>query len=385
MLNLFFAVILPLAISALTSFYCIPILVFTAKKLNITSKVNPRSASQVAIPLLGGVAISLSMMLSVLLLGGYFQASNLWVYIIASVIIIHMGLKDDIFGLSPGRKLLIETLTILLLCVFGYARIIHVHGLFQIYELPQGLSIISTIFIVVLIMNAFNLSDGIDGLASGIGIIASTTLGIGFYINEIYELAFISFSLTGGLISFFYFNVFSKKNKLLMGDTGSLFTGLMIALLVIQFNEIPNPEYFDLLPLKTVPIVIFSILIYPLVDLAQVVVGRLMIGKHPFHADRNHLHHKLLNRNITHKKTTMIILGVNLAFIIMNLLLNTLNLYLLIAINGFAILTLLFIIDKYSGIKRSAQSLYVEYKQKDGTDLEAVYTETNRANEQASS
>ena len=366
MLDLLYSILLPLAIAALACYYSIPFLVHAAKGLHILTKVNSRTASQTRIPLLGGFAIFMGMVAGIIVMQGQYSITNLWVFLFACLIMIRIGLKDDIHSLSPIRKLTAEFIAAMVLFLFEGIRITQFHGLFGLTTIPLSVSIFVTLFVVILIINAFNLSDGIDGLAAGIGILAALILGIGFYLNQRYDFALLSSSFAGGLIGFFYFNVYGHKNKLLMGDAGSLLAGLVISLLVIEFNEIPNPNYLNLLPLKTTPILICAILIYPLTDMTQVVICRLWTGKHPFVADRNHLHHKLLDLKFTHKKTSSIIILGNLCFIIINLIFNEEDIPLLIALNVTTVISIVLFIRLYAlTYKRSHTvntTLYIEFK-----------------------
>jgi UDP-GlcNAc:undecaprenyl-phosphate/decaprenyl-phosphate GlcNAc-1-phosphate transferase len=142
----------------------------------------------------------------------------------------------------------------------------------------------------------------------------------------------LSFALVGTLTAFFYFNVFAKKNKIFLGDTGSLLIGFIISVLACRFLQ------FELLAkgnshIASAPTVAIGILIIPLFDSLRVFVLRIFAGKSPFHADRQHLHHYLLRMGYSHLKSTAILIGVNIFFIAISFLLR-----------GFGILGLLAII-----------------------------------------
>jgi UDP-N-acetylmuramyl pentapeptide phosphotransferase/UDP-N-acetylglucosamine-1-phosphate transferase len=183
-------------------------------------------------------------------------------------------------------------------------------GLGGIHEIPMWVSFVITLIVFVGIINAFNLIDGIDGLASGTGIMTSFIMGIWMFGNGAHGMFVVAWSLTGALVPFFYFNVFGKKNKIFMGDTGSLMIGLLIALFaeVICGKELPVSH---LLYIKAAPSVVFAILLYPIYDMIRVVILRLVKGKSPFIADRNHIHHLFLDAGYSHGRSTFYILVFN--------------------------------------------------------------------------
>jgi UDP-N-acetylmuramyl pentapeptide phosphotransferase/UDP-N-acetylglucosamine-1-phosphate transferase len=177
---------------------------------------------------------------------------------------------------------------------------------------------------MVVIINAFNLIDGIDGLASGLAMIASTAFGIWFFIAGNIQFAILSFALVGSLIGFFIYNVFGHRNKLFMGDTGSLIIGLVISALVVKFNEF-NINISEYYAIKAAPAVSFAIIIVPLVDTLRVMTIRIFNKQSPFSPDNNHIHHRLLGLVSSHLMVTLIILSINVLFIAFALYLNHLQ------------------------------------------------------------
>ncbi len=177
---------------------------------------------------------------------------------------------------------------------------------------------------MVVIINAFNLIDGIDGLASGLAILAATTFGCWFFIKGNIQFAILSFALTGSLSGFFIYNVFGNKNKLFMGDTGSLIIGLVISTLVVYFNEF-NIDKTALYAIGAAPSVSFAIIIIPLIDTLRVMTIRIAQGKSPFSPDNSHIHHKLLELVNSHIKVTLIFITANVFLIAFALLLNRIS------------------------------------------------------------
>ena len=204
---------------------------------------------------------------------------------------------------------------------FGFAadlakiRFTNLHGLFGFAEIGLFPSVLITGFVIVLLINAINLMDGIDGLAAGLITYAAALFGSWFYISGHIGHAVISFSLVGALIGFFYYNVYGKANKIFMGDTGSLFIGTVISAILIIFNEL-NIDQSRPFAVESVPAISFGILAYPLIDTIRVMAIRMLQHKSPFSADKNHLHHRLLTLGFSHRSATYTIIVLNILFVI---------------------------------------------------------------------
>jgi UDP-GlcNAc:undecaprenyl-phosphate/decaprenyl-phosphate GlcNAc-1-phosphate transferase len=300
--------IFAMILGAFISFMAIPVIVRVAKAKNLTDKPNNRSSHEQSIPSLGGVAIFAGVLLGAALLVPPRHMDQLIIYTAASTFILFLvGQKDDIVGLVWQKKLLAEVIASLILIVLGNLRFTTLHGLFGVHDIPMWLSVLITLIIFVGIINAFNLIDGIDGLAAGTGIMTSFLMGVWMYGIGAYGMAILAWALTGSLLPFFYFNVFGKKHKLFMGDTGSLMIGLLMAVFaaVICGREVPPTH---LLYFPTAPVILISILFYPLYDMLRVIVVRLANGKSPFEPDKNHIHHLFLNAGFSHRRSTFYIL-----------------------------------------------------------------------------
>jgi UDP-N-acetylmuramyl pentapeptide phosphotransferase/UDP-N-acetylglucosamine-1-phosphate transferase len=185
--------------------------------------------------------------------------------------------------------------------------------------------------LIISLINGFNLIDGVDGLASGIGILVSMFLGLWFLLSGHYTYAVLCFSLLGSLSAYFIFNVFGNKNKIFMGDTGSMIIGLIISIFTIKFLEFENQAASNL-QFSAAPALAFGLLIIPLFDTLRIIILRIRNGESPFKADRNHVHHNLLKLGYSHLKVTSLTIIINLLFIIMALSLQRLGSVVLILI-----------------------------------------------------
>ena len=315
-------IIASLSISFLVVFFSVPSIVKVAEKKNLFDEPDHRTSHQHAIPTLGGLALFAGFIFTIALLPDLKLMPEENTIIAASIIVFFIGLKDDILVTAPLTKLAGQIVAAFILIFSGNIRITSLHGFYGITEIPYLASVSLTIFLIIVVINAFNLIDGIDGLSSGIGILTASVFGIWFYLFDEIQWSILSFSLVGGLVSFFFFNVFGTKNKIFMGDTGSLLLGLILSVLVIQFNEfnkITNHEF----SVHAAPAVSFGILIIPLFDTLRVMFIRIITKKSPFHPDRNHIHHRLLDLGFSHFKASLIIIFVNIIFIIFVFLTNS--------------------------------------------------------------
>lgn len=242
---------------------------------------------------------------------------NEFKYIIASLLILFfIGVKDDIIGTAPSKKLIGHILVGCILVLMAEIRITSMQGIFGIYEIPEWTSIILSLFTYIVLVNAFNLIDGVDGLATGIGLIASIFFGIWFYLAGNIPITLLCSSVAGSLLAFLIFN-FSPA-KIFMGDSGSMFIGAVMSVLAIKMIEYPVEQMPLGLGKISKPILAMSILVYPLFDTIRVFFLRLIKGQSPFTADQNHIHHRLMKLGLGHKYTTFVLYFLSLSMVLVN-------------------------------------------------------------------
>jgi UDP-N-acetylmuramyl pentapeptide phosphotransferase/UDP-N-acetylglucosamine-1-phosphate transferase len=291
---------------------------------NLYDEPNGRSSHKYNTPTLGGVAIFAGTLLSFTL---FSELTLVWEmpYIIAGIIIVFfIGLKDDIIMISAKWKLLGQLITAVILSCMADIRITNIYGFLGIDEIGYIPSILLTIFVMVVVMNGFNLIDGIDGLAAGVGIVTSLSFGLMFYLEKQYPYALLAAGLMGSLISFFWFNVFGLRKKIFMGDSGSLIIGLMQAILVIKILGYEKGTAMSFYYGAT-PAIAIAILIVPLYDTFRVFTLRILRGQSPFVADKMHVHHRLLKLGLSHIQATGAILVANILIIAIAFLLQSLG------------------------------------------------------------
>lgn len=236
-------------------------------------------------------------------------------FIVSTLLVMFfVGVKDDIIGTAPVKKLVAHVLVGMVLVLMADIRIVSMHGLFGIDVLPLWTSVFLSLFTYIVVVNAFNLIDGVDGLAGGVGFIASSAFGCWFALAGDPAMACLAFALSGSLLGFLFFN-FSPA-KIFMGDSGSLTIGLIICILAIKVIDYDVSAIQNTMILNvSKPIFAMAVLVYPLVDTLRIFIYRAVRGVSPFSADRNHLHHRLIDIGLTHKGTVLIVYIVNILII----------------------------------------------------------------------
>jgi UDP-N-acetylmuramyl pentapeptide phosphotransferase/UDP-N-acetylglucosamine-1-phosphate transferase len=195
---------------------------------------------------------------------------------------------------------------------------------------------------MITVLNGFNLIDGIDGLAAAAGMLSSLVFGIVFYQEGLWMWALMGVILCGSLAGFAWFNVFGSRNKILMGDTGSLLCGFILALLTVRFLDLENPAVWKW-ELQSPMAFALAVLIVPVFDTLRIIIIRLFRGQSPLHPDRRHIHYRMTDAGLTHLQTTGILVGINATMIILSLVLQRVGeikliLLLLILSSGLSVL-----------------------------------------------
>jgi len=315
------------------TYISIPPLIEVARSKNLYDVPNGRTSHEKITPTLGGVAIFSGFVISSMIFVNIAKIPYIQYIIAGSLVIFFIGLKDDITGLSPLKKFIGQIIAAGIIIDLGGVRLSSLHGFAGIGALNYISSDFLSLFVIVAIVNAFNLIDGIDGLSSGVGILASLAFGAWFFLIGKLQLALLAIALIGALLAFFRFNFFSKKHKIFMGDIGSLLVGFILSIFAIKFNELNHsPVMNSVFYIKAAPAVSIGILIIPIFDTVRVMVIRMARGLSPFKPDKRHVHHYLLELTGSHRKATTILLIVNVCFIVISFLLRSMRVLELMAV-----------------------------------------------------
>ncbi|MDB5231909.1 MAG: undecaprenyl-phosphate N-acetylglucosaminyl 1-phosphate transferase [Chitinophagaceae bacterium] len=295
----------------LVTFYAIPVIINIAQEKKLYDLPNERKIHKIPISSLGGIGIYSGFVLSLFIVLAINHATSEFQYYLAAFFIIFfLGVKDDLVVISPLKKFIGQLLVATILIFKGHLLIGNMHGFFGINELDPTSSCLLTYFTMIVVINAFNLIDGIDGLAGTLGMISCCIFGSLFFVNGNVPYAILSFTLAGSLLGFLIYNY--QPAKIFMGDTGSMLIGLVNVILVIKFIEIAPS--FHTTVINSAPAVGFGILLLPLMDTLRVFSIRIFHRRSPFSPDRNHVHHLLLDRGMSHRNITFSIAAASMFF-----------------------------------------------------------------------
>lgn len=293
-------------ITALTvSYFTIPSIIRISHEKSLMAQMGERHVHKERTPSLGGVGMFAGVLFSVIMWAPFNAIGELQYVLCSFIILFFIGLRDDLIPMTARKKLLGQIIAALILVQKADVRIDSFYGVFGMGEIPELWSAIISVFVIVLIVNAFNLIDGINGLSGCVAILVCTVFGMWFFLNGHIDLAIFAAATTAATLAFLKYNF---NGKIFMGDTGSLLIGLVAAVLTIKFLEL-NDELAHNAPYRVMaaPAMAVALLIFPLFDTLRVFTMRVLRGKSPFSPDRNHLHHLLLDTGRTHEQATAII------------------------------------------------------------------------------
>ena len=337
--------------SYLVTSQSLPFIIYFSKVKNLTAKVDERSSHSSDIPNIGGIGIIAGIYIVTLSLSffilNYEESKFIIALFISLLILLFIGFKDDMLGLSATAKLLTEIGTATAFIILTDCRLDNFYGLFGIYEINYLISVVLSIFIFVVTINSYNLIDGIDGLAGGYGIIAMIAfLFLSISANNLIGLI-LCVTIIGSLAGFLKYNLSKGKRKIFMGDTGSLVVGFLISVIVL-INLSSKNDYSQIS--NNIPVLVLSILSFPYIDTLRVMFIRKKNKQKFFKPDKNHIHHKLINAGKSHISSTIIILSVYLSSIFFCIIFHKVNITIHFTISLlyslFSLLALVLIFDK---------------------------------------
>ncbi|MCK8059871.1 MULTISPECIES: glycosyltransferase family 4 protein [unclassified Fusibacter] len=254
------------------------------------------------IPRLGGLAIFISVMFSLLIFIDL-PTTKLLGIMIGSLVIVFLGFVDDIAPIKAKYKLMVQILAAFIL-VFSDIRITGVSSFFNLSQtiyVDEFLSTAITILWIVGITNTLNLIDGLDGLSGGVSTISALTLAYVAFINGRIEIAIITLIIAGACLGFLPYNF--NPARIFMGDTGALFLGFILSAISIEGTIKSATAITFFAPVLALGLPIF--------DTFFSIVRRTATGKHPFEADKGHLHHRILSMGFGQKKTVLMLYLIN--------------------------------------------------------------------------
>lgn len=334
MKSMFIQSVIALVAALLGTAYLLPKIISIVRFKQLMDNPNVRSSHKVATPSLGGMAFYLVLIVSLYFNHSYDRHDISISLYPPLIILFFLGLKDDLVVLSPITKLFGQMASCMFIVMDPSFQVTSLHGFCGIYTIPVWLGISIVLILMLIIINSFNLIDGIDGLAAFIGIVAFSCFTVVFFFADRYFCMLTCLVMVGILIGFLFFNL-STKNKIFMGDTGSMLIGFMLGVMSIRLMTLDQLS-LNKLPFEAVdvPVIIVAFLIVPLFDTARVFTVRLLQGKGLFTPDKNHLHHVLIEAyDLPHATASLSVAIFHIVCVcIISFVIKTTNLYVTILI-----------------------------------------------------
>ncbi len=287
--------------SFIVTLLAIPPIITLINRYKLYDVPNARKLHSSPIPTMGGIAIVAGMLTGLVLWFPFHFGVSEIAFFFSIIALLALGIMDDLRDLPARYKFMIQFGVASLVAVSGI-RITSFDGLFGIGQLPLVSQYTLTVLAIVGITNAFNLIDGIDGLAGGLAFMSLITLGLFLTISGDVTTALIAFALAGGILAFLYFNF--NPAKIFMGDTGSLVIGFVIAVLAIRLLQV---NVHGPAVVTGMPMIIIGTVLIPVFDTLRVFAVRIYHGRSPFAADKIHIHHLLTNNGFSHSFSARVI------------------------------------------------------------------------------
>jgi len=262
-----------------------------------------------------GLVFLIILILSSFIIHPFLSGNVLLNIIIGSTIICITGFWDDLKELSPYQKLFYQIIAVGFVVYFNNLEVTNLHGFLGIGVIPYWFGFSFSLFIGVFMINAFNLIDGIDGLAAFNSIVAFSSFAVLFWLINFKGFFAICIMMIGIMLSYIPFNL-SKNRKVLMGDSGALLIGYLLFVMTMVFVNNNEPIIDRLIDRTILPIAPMIIFILPMVDTFSIYTYRLASGHSPFSADTSHLHHIILSRTKSHLMTSIIINSLSLFLLV---------------------------------------------------------------------
>ena len=283
-----------------------------------------------------------------------------------------LGAKDDIVELVASKKFIGQIFAACIIVILGEVRITSLYGLFGISYISEAFSILLSIVTIIFIINAFNIIDGINLLAGSVTIFMSVAFGAWFFFYGFFDYAILAAAMSGAVFAFLKYNY--TPAKIFMGDSGSLSIGLLAAVLAIQFIEknemVLRNGSSEGIQIIAAPAMAIAILIIPVYDTLRAFTLRILNKKSPFLADRNHIHHRLIDLGFSHVNATYVLIGINILFVVLIYFLQSWgNLYLMLL--EFALATFLTFILFSFKLKKKMNTQKAENKMQFSLEMDA--------------
>ncbi|WP_443938141.1 MraY family glycosyltransferase [Pedobacter sp. MW01-1-1] len=317
--------------ACLMALFSMPSIIYTSLRYHLFDKSDLyRKNHKRNISRLGGLAIVGSFTISLLLFSTVINFKEANFLLVSCILLTALGVKDDVYGTNTSTKFLMQLVVAFILVYFGNFRLTSLYGVLNVFEIDPYFGGAFSIVLIIFLNNAFNLIDGIDGLAGSIGILVNLIFGVFFALMGQTPYAFIAFALAGSIAGFLKYNWYPAR--IFMGDTGALMIGLVSAALAIKFIELNKGAGVPALHFDSAPAIAVAVLIVPIFDSLRIFCKRILLRKSPFKGDRDHVHHRLERLKFKPNQIVWLTGSLNLIMIALTVLLQHLGNFMLISL-----------------------------------------------------
>lgn len=291
-----------------------------AKARDLTDKPGERKQQRHPVPMLGGIAVFFGVICGLGMASSMADMTLIFPIVMMMAAMLYVGALDDLTGLSPVFRIVVEIFAVLVLIYGSGMCIDNFNGLWGIYQIPWGIAVPLTVFAGVGIINSINMIDGINGLSSGLCIACSLYFGANYFHLDDIPNSVVAFTMAFALMPFLMHNVFGSKSRMFIGDAGTMMMGILLTWFVIRYLSYYGIERG--LPGGLCPIAnSLGILSVPIFDTLRVMSMRMLQGRSPFSPDRTHLHHAFVDCGFSHASTAVSEILISLViFLISNIL-----------------------------------------------------------------
>ena len=293
---------------------------FATRRGWVATATQERHLHSTPLPRLGGIAIFISFALSMLAaalmasripdLHSALSPRTLLTILAPATLVFLLGVYDDLYSVGPYAKFAVQALAAGMLFAGGL-RILNIPVLFGSHQLPWFVGLPLTILWVLAITNAFNLIDGLDGLAAGSALFSTLVAFVVTLLNGYSLVTVMTIALAGAILGFLRYNF--NPATIFLGDSGSLFIGFLLSAIALA-----GAQKAPTIVAVAIPVVSFGL---PILETSLSILRRLISGRPVFTADREHIHHKLLQHGLTHRQVVIVLYAVSAVFALLSLFL----------------------------------------------------------------
>jgi UDP-GlcNAc:undecaprenyl-phosphate GlcNAc-1-phosphate transferase len=311
--------LMPFILAMVVTMAWLPVLVRFAGRWGIIDAPGARKLHVAPIPRVGGLAMTLGVMIAALLTI-HLQPQDRW-FLAAAAVLVIFGTIDDRFDLDYRIKLIGQLIAVGIVVLAGNVQA-HAITLDEKVLLPEWLSVALKVLFLVGITNAINLADGLDGLAGGTTFLCLCAIALLASVGGQASSIALALAFAGAVIGFLRFNTFPAS--VFMGDAGSQLLGFTVGVLSVRATQSEMSQIS-----ASIPILLLAL---PILDTLSVMVQRIGEGRSPFSADRNHIHHKLLAMGFDHHEAVMVIYSLQASLFVTAYILRFESDYLILAV-----------------------------------------------------